>query len=172
MLKQNKNRGAGLVTVVVVLAVSSVLLSASIWLSFQHYKNVMVDESTEEVRAELDLCAELIALSMNSDSTLDSVCAHGSLLSSFYSLDETDISNIVGDDESILGKTISFQEYTFHLLPQGEKLKEGIIIQYYRGNTLILQETYHFDVVGGKYRIAYPTPDVPEQTTAEGGVSK
>lgn len=170
MLKQNKNRGAGLVTVVVVLAVSSVLLSASIWLSFQHYKTVMLDESTDEVRAELDLCAELIALSMDSDTTIDSVCDLSGLFSTYYSLDETDISGIEGVDASVSGKKISFPGYTLHLLPQGEYLKSGILIQYYRGDSLILQETYYFESVNGKYQIAYPTPDVPEQTTTEGRV--
>ncbi len=65
MLKQNKNRGAGLVTVVVVLAVASILLSGAIFLAFNHYKNVINDEIAEEALAEIELCAEVICVELS-----------------------------------------------------------------------------------------------------------
>ena len=67
MLKQNKNRGAGLVTVVVVLAVASILLSGAIFLAFNHYRNVINDEIAEEALAEIQLCAEVICAELGSD---------------------------------------------------------------------------------------------------------
>ena len=66
MLKQNKNRGAGLVTVVVVLAVASILLSGAIFLAFNHYRNVINDEIAEEALTEIQLCAEVICVELGS----------------------------------------------------------------------------------------------------------
>ncbi len=166
MLKKNKNRGAGLVTVVVVLAVSSILLSASIWLSFQHYKNVLISETKDEERAELDLFAELICMSMNSGLTLESVCSSDSALSSFYSL--TEYTDIKDESEISVGKSITLDGYSVCLLPlDTNDLSKGAVIQYCRGSELILQKEYGFKLVDGKYQIAAPISDTTSDTIAE-----
>lgn len=59
MLRHN-NRGAGLVTVVVVLAVCGILLAGVLSLAYQHYKNVMLSENKTEQQAEIDLYARLL----------------------------------------------------------------------------------------------------------------
>ena len=60
MLKQNQNRGAGLVTVVTVLAVCSILLAGVVALSFNHYKNAIRQTQSREELAEIELFVELV----------------------------------------------------------------------------------------------------------------
>lgn len=60
MIKRNANRGAGLVTVVAVLAIASIFLAWTIFLSFNHYRNAIQAEEDQQHLAEVELCAELI----------------------------------------------------------------------------------------------------------------
>ena len=87
MLKQNQNRGAGLVTVVTVLAVCSILLAGVVALSFNHYKNAIRQTQSREELAEIELFVELVneALSqMGSKDDPANVFTASNLLNSFY----------------------------------------------------------------------------------------
>ena len=95
MLKQNKNRGAGLVTVVAVLAISGILLSGSVFLAFNHYRNAIQREISESELAEIDLCAELICTTLADQEFSEDVFTHafqnGTLLHLFFaSLSESE----------------------------------------------------------------------------------
>lgn len=84
MLKQNKNRGAGLVTVVTVLAVCSILLAGVVALSFNHYKNAIRQTQSREELAEIELFAEIVNAALTNyaqDTVFES-----DLLLSFYSV--------------------------------------------------------------------------------------
>lgn|GEM_PF-1366272 len=139
MLNENKNRGAGLVTVVVVLAVCSILLSASIWLSFNHYKNVVNSKSNDAEFSELDLCAELFRMSLISDmsdlSQFDIECP----LISFYNCESATIT--VSEDKDEL--TISFINQD-KLIIESEDIQSGILIHYYCNDSVISKE-YTFE---------------------------
>lgn len=63
-MRNHKNRGAGLVTVVVVFAISGILLSGALWLAYSHYKKVMKTETTAAARDEVELCAELVCMTL------------------------------------------------------------------------------------------------------------
>ena len=98
MLKQNKNRGAGLVTVVAVLAISGILLSGSVFLAFNHYRNAIQREISESELAEIDLCAELICTTLADQEFSEDVFTHafqnGTLLHLFFaSLSESEFEN-------------------------------------------------------------------------------
>jgi len=139
MLKENKNRGAGLVTVVVVLAISGILLSASIWLSFNHYKNVVNSQANDVEVAELDLCAELFQMSLKLDMTdfsdFDIECP----LIAFYNCESATI-------------TVSENQLTISFVNQDELIIEstdtdiqnGIMIHYHSNESVISKE-YVFD---------------------------
>ena len=88
MLKQNKNRGAGLVTVVTVLAVCSILLAGVVALSFNHYKNAIRQTQSREELAEIELFAEIVNAALTNyaqDTVFES-----DLLLSFYSVDRAE----------------------------------------------------------------------------------
>ncbi len=59
-----RNRGAGLVTVVVILAVSGILLSGALWLAVAHYKSAVRTENTLSARAEITLCTKLVQMTL------------------------------------------------------------------------------------------------------------
>ncbi len=144
MLKKNKNRGAGLVTVVAVLAVSSILLSGSIWLSFNHYKNVMTNKTNDDAYAELDLCAELICMSLSGHYNLDEI------LTQYYSS-----SRIVEWEDSNTGKkgkNIKLDGYDLYIFPKNGELSNGVEIQYHSGAEITIRE-YGFTLVESKYQI-------------------
>ena len=87
MLKQNQNRGAGLVTVVTVLAVCSILLAGVVAVSFNHYKNVIRQTQSREELAEIELFVELVneALAqMDSKDDPANVFTASNMLNSFY----------------------------------------------------------------------------------------
>lgn len=87
MFKLNKNRGAGLVTVVVVMAIASILLAWTILLSFTHYKNAIQAEKDQQNLAEVELCAELIFEALTQGASIDNlllVTDGKNLLQTFY----------------------------------------------------------------------------------------
>ena len=87
MFKLNKNRGAGLVTVVVVMAIASILLAWTILLSFTHYKNAIQAEKDQQNLAEVELCAELIYEALTQGASIDNlllVTDGKNLLQTFY----------------------------------------------------------------------------------------
>lgn len=87
MFKLNKNRGAGLVTVVVVMAIASILLAWTILLSFTHYKNAIQAEKDQQNLAEAELCAELIHEALTQGASIDNlllVTDGKNLLQAFY----------------------------------------------------------------------------------------
>lgn len=88
MFKLNKNRGAGLVTVVVVMAIASILLAWTILLSFTHYKNAIQAEKDQQNLAEVELCAELIYEALTNNASIDDLLLNESdetnLLQAFY----------------------------------------------------------------------------------------
>ncbi len=87
MFKLNKNRGAGLVTVVVVMAIASILLAWTILLSFTHYKNAIQAEKDQQNLAEAELCAELIYEALTQGASIDNlllVTDGKNLLQAFY----------------------------------------------------------------------------------------
>lgn len=87
MLKEAKNRGAGLVTVVVVLAVASILLSGAVFLSFSHYKRVIQREVAEQELAEIELLVKLICLELDSNATNNDIAdalKNGGLVGLYY----------------------------------------------------------------------------------------
>ena len=87
MFKLNKNRGAGLVTVVVVMAIASILLAWTILLSFTHYKNAIQAEKDQQNLAEAELCAELIFEALTQGASIDNlllVTDGKNLLQAFY----------------------------------------------------------------------------------------
>lgn len=87
MFKLNKNRGAGLVTVVVVMAIASILLAWTILLSFTHYKNAIQAEKDQQNLAEVELCAELIFEALTQGASIDNlllVTDGKNLLQAFY----------------------------------------------------------------------------------------
>lgn len=87
MFKLNKNRGAGLVTVVVVMAIASILLAWTILLSFTHYKNAIQAEKDQQNLAEVELCAELIFEALTQGASIDNlllVTDETNLLQAFY----------------------------------------------------------------------------------------
>ena len=124
MLSKNKNRGAGLVTVVVVIAVSSILLSASIWLSFTHYNNIMLEQIKETAEAELDVCAELIGLT-DSENLL-------SVLSDFYQPDN----GVVAADGT--SWTVSCTDFSIEICKN--EFDGKYILKYKRGDFTISKE--------------------------------
>lgn len=148
MLKECKNRGAGLVTVVVVLAVSGILLSGVLLLSYSHYKNVMTAEIQNNERAELDLCAELVCMTMTQPTdTLDAICKEDTLLSHFYV-------NESYSGVSSNGATISLQDFALQLsLKNDMDFSEGLKIQYLRDGHTIAETIYMFEYndIDGKY---------------------
>ena len=87
MLKQNQNRGAGLVTVVTVLAVCSILLAGVVALSFNHYKNAIRQTQSREELAEIELFAEIVNEALKTEivnsETVFTDFPEPSLLSSF-----------------------------------------------------------------------------------------
>lgn len=91
MIKQNKNRGAGLVTVVTVLAVCSILLAGVVALSFNHYKNAIRQTQSREELAEIELFVELVNEALTKGVSPDDVFA-SELITSFYSVDEENVS--------------------------------------------------------------------------------
>lgn len=88
MFKLNKNRGAGLVTVVVVMAIASILLAWTILLSFTHYKTAIQAEKDQKNLAEVELCAELIYEALTNNASIDDLLLNESdetnLLQAFY----------------------------------------------------------------------------------------
>ena len=66
MLKNN-NKGAGLVTVVTVLAVSGILRAGVLGFAYQHYKNVLLSSADDAVISEVELCARLLLLRSDED---------------------------------------------------------------------------------------------------------
>ena len=119
MIKQNKNRGAGLVTVVTVLAVCSILLAGVVAISFNHYKNAIRQTQSREELAEIELFAELVG-ELNIDSfdaiaSIDEEAQEATLLAAFYSFTES------VDPNS--GNAI----WRFESVPSGEKSRSSTI---------------------------------------------
>jgi len=86
MFKEKKNRGAGLVTVVVVLAVASILLAGAVSISFFHYKKVLREETARQELAEIELCVEVLNVVL-SKSSYSADLLSDSFISSFYGAD-------------------------------------------------------------------------------------
>lgn len=86
MLKEKKNRGAGLVTVVVVLAVASILLAGAVSISFFHYKKVLREETARQELAEIELCVEVLNVVLSKSGYSDALPLN-SFSSSFYGTD-------------------------------------------------------------------------------------
>lgn len=123
MLKQNKNRGAGLVTVVAVLAIASILLSGAIFLAFNHYRNVIQAEIAQQEIAELDLVADMICLQLGGANKFDSemIFVEDGLISKFYNVS---FAEQTADKEQIPASYIfSGITVTPHTQPDGDFLE-------------------------------------------------
>ena len=111
MLKQNQNRGAGLVTVVTVLAVCSILLAGVVALSFNHYKNAIRQTQSRDELAEIELFAEIVNEALKTEivnsETVFTDFPEPSLLSSFY--DVSTVQNMVFEKISV---SVQAQVYT------------------------------------------------------------
>lgn len=160
MLNETKNRGAGLVTVVVVLAVCSILLSASIWLSFNHYKKSTVSSLNDTEQAELDLCAELFCMSLNKNAEeLEDFTRKDFPLAAFYERESTLVEVLV--DQAPYNKLII-------QLRGGAKLiidksffesEDTITISFNRDSQVVVSKDYYIKNNGSIYEILTEVPD-------------
>lgn len=127
MLKETKNRGAGLVTVVVVLAVASILLAGAVLLSFAHYKNVIRQEMAEQELAEIELCVDVLEIDLKKNIPLNSLVQNGSFASQFYSGQCSGEGSSYVLDKVVLSigsATIQNEEKTIFTFTCGETVKK------------------------------------------------
>jgi Tfp pilus assembly protein PilE len=137
MLKQNQNRGAGLVTVVTVLAVCSILLAGVVALSFNHYKNAIRQTQSREELAEIELFAEIVNAALTNyaqDTVFES-----DLLLSFYSVERAENSWVY------VSRPIS--EQSLYEMPRVVVVNEGDRYTVSCGNS---SREYHFTDDGFK----------------------
>lgn len=130
MLKQNQNRGAGLVTVVTVLAVCSILLAGVVALSFNHYKNAIRQTQSREELAEIELFAELVNKAMNENASPEDAF-NSELLISFYN---------ASDHQS--GSTFVFEKIIVEVITEEDK--KIYRVKYGEGDTV--RDFYFNDV--------------------------
>ena len=154
MLRHN-NRGAGLVTVVTVLAVCGILLAGVLGFAYQHYKSVMLSADKTEQQAELDLLAQLL-LKRTSDTDFSPVEA-------FY-VAEGERVEVAADQKSFtvsLGRGNSLSctlEMADHL--------EKWTVSYHSDAEVIVSRDYYYRWEDGTCRFADP-PEASEETEAQ-----
>ena len=147
---KNNNRGAGLVTVVTVLAVCGILLAGVLGFAYQFYKNAVLDENKSDRQAEIELFADLLL--ERSDST------DLSILQTFYTsggetfdFSENTASVGLGDGNSLY--------CTFETVDDLEKWT----ISYKTGTEIVLSQVYYYQWSDGTCQLADP-PASPQET--------
>ncbi len=155
----NRNRGAGIVTVVAVLAVCGILLAGVLGFSYRQYKLAMQEESSDTAFAEIDLCAQLLLRHLNSGIT--GMDDEGSVFNSFYAFEtsEQDKTSVVmcEDDKTC---TIWLADGAFLLLQQDEEETiEKYTISYCSDGTMVASSDYYFRYENGIFIIADPPPE-------------
>lgn len=152
MLRKN-NRGAGIVTVVTVLAVCGILLAGVLGFAYQHYKNVMLSSANDAELAEIELCSQLLLKHLNSNKTdLD---ADGSVLNAFYayeteSIDKTEVITSVDGVYTIRlsgGKSLRLTS------EEVDSLQKYTIV-YLSGVEEVFSREYYFAKDNGTYSFA------------------
>ena len=159
MLRKN-NRGAGIVTVVVVLAVCGILLAGVLGFAYQHYKNVMLSSANDAELAEIELCSQLLLKHLNSNKTdLNSnktdLDAEGSVLNAFYayeteSIDKTEVITSVDGVYTIRlsgGKSLRLTS------EEVDSLQKYTIV-YLSGVEEVFSREYYFAKDNGTYSFA------------------
>lgn len=142
MMHVARNRGASLVTVIVVIAVSGILLAGALGLAYSHYKNIMLTETTSSNRAELDLCDELVRMSLNNTTKkIASLGSEPSPLFLFYTSDDKDAISQSANAESGIEENLG-EDYLIIRIEDGyltlhsndENFKESLVITLYTIN--------------------------------------
>jgi len=138
MIKRNANRGAGLVTVVAVLAIASILLAWTIFLSFNHYGNAIQAEENQQHLAEVELCADLIHNALNQGTSIDKLLPEANkknLLRDFYGVGKTEFADGVYRFD---GVSVTVEK------PEGETyiitISKGNASKYYSWDASVWQE--------------------------------
>jgi hypothetical protein len=160
MLRKN-NRGAGLVTVVVVLAVCGILLAGVLGFAFQHYKNVLLSSAGENENAEIELCARLLLEQLNSGKGLDE---SGSVFNTFYGAETT--SNDKTGVILINGDTCTVHLSSGDLLQLVCSIEDDLlkyVISYRSGEETVSSCSYYFANEGDVYTFA-EAPAASEET--------
>lgn len=143
MIRTARNRGASLVTVIVVIAVSGILLAGALGLAYSHYKSIMLTETTSSNRAELDLCDELVRMSLDSTTpNIESlVTGETSPLLLFYTSDDEDAISKSANADSGIGENlgddyliIKIEDGYLTLHSNDEDFRKSLVITLYTTN--------------------------------------
>ena len=147
---RNNNRGAGLVTVVAVLAVCGILLAGVMGFAYQQHKSVLYFSENNAELAEVELCAQLLLHRSAEDTGADVV------LEAFYG---TQLSDQEGESLSLLfdgGKVLLVSEDTVSGI-------EKWTISYIIDEETVISRVYYYQWENGKWQFADP-PETPEET--------
>ncbi len=141
MVKRNANRGAGLVTVVAVLAIASILLAWTIFLSFNHYGNAIQAEENQQHLAEVELCADLIHNALNQGTSIDNLLLETdgkNLLVAFFDSCSSGLDGEYPEDYLFDGVSVTVEK------PEGETyiitISKGNASKYFSWDSSVWQE--------------------------------
>ena len=149
MLKNN-NKGAGLVTVVTVLAVCGILLAGVLGFAYRYYKNAVLDENKTDRQTEVELFAELL-LERSSDTDLSPLQAFYTSGGEAFTSIENTVSVDLGGEDSL------------HCTLEPVDGLEKWTISYKTGTEILLSQVYYYQWSDGICQFADP-PASPEKT--------